>query len=366
MKRVLYFFVFFLIFTVTIGLLITSCSSDNSKLNIGAIIALSGPASNHVDVRDGMLIAVGEINKRGGINGRKINLVVRDSESDPDVGFRAFEDIEKEYKPIIYFSTLSSVSKAISPLAEKNRVVLMGLVVAAPDFTNDKEWTYRFYPTSEDEAKSVLFLTKYLNTKRLGILYQDEAYGISVSNKLEEKIKESGGIVTAEPFAVNDPDFSGAIERLMDVDAICIVGYASNIVLALERIRESGYTGKIIGTSAIASLAGHKPEVNGMYMVTPSIYNEDYRYVMELKEKYRSMYNRELTHYAATGYEAINLMTGLLQGEELSREGVRDILKKGFVFPCVFGDIEIKPGENDISTPLLPAYVEDNRIEYLQ
>lgn len=366
MKKKFHSFILISAIAVGICLVLTTCSSEKNKIKLGAIIALSGPASNHVDVRDGMLLAVEEVNKRGGINGEKIDLVVRDSESDPEVGLRAFEEIESEDRPIMYFSTLSSVSKAISPLAEKNKVILMGLVVAAPDFTENKEWTYRFYPTSEDEAKSVLFLTKYLKIKSLGILYQNEAYGISVSNKLAEKIKGSGGIVVSEPFNVKNPDLSGAIERLMDVDAVCMVGYASNIVLALRQLRESGYTGQLIGTSAISSLAGNKPEINGVYIATPSTYNEDYRYVMELKEKYKSRYDRELTHYAATGYEAINLMTGLLEGKELSREGVRAVLEKGFVFPCVFGDIEVIPGENDIHVPLFPAYVKDNKIEYLQ
>ncbi len=366
MKKKTFPFIFILSVAVGIGLFITACSPGNSKIKIGAILTLSGPGSNHVDVRDGMLLAVDEINKRGGINGRKINLVVRDSQSDPKAGLRAFEDIEQEDRPIMYFSTLTTVSKAISPLAEKNKVVLMGLVVSAPDFTKDKEWTYRFYPTTEDEAKSALFHTKYLKIKRLGIMYQDEPYGMSVKDKLEAKFTEKGGIVMAETFEVKNPDFSGAVERLVDTDAVCIVGYAGNMVLAIEKLKESGYAGKIIGTSGVAGLAESNPEINGIYIVTPSIYNENYRYVMELKEKFESRYNRELTHHVAIGYEAINLMTGLMEGKELSRESVKTVLEKGFVFPCVFGDIEVKPGGHDISTPLLPAYVKDNKIDYLR
>ncbi|MBN1572771.1 MAG: amino acid ABC transporter substrate-binding protein [Deltaproteobacteria bacterium] len=366
MKRKILFFIFMSTIMVEIGLIITTCSLENDKVELGAIIALSGSASNHVDVRDGMLLTVDEINKRGGINGRKISLVVRDSESDPKIGLKAFEDIEKQDRPIVYFSTLSTVSTAISPLAEKNKVVLMGLVVSAPDITKDKEWTYRFYPTSEDEANSALFLAKYLKVKRLGILYQDEVYGISIKEILEEKFREKGGIVAGEPFAVKNPDFSGAVERLMDVDAVCIIGYAGNMVPAIEKLRESGYTGKIIGTSGVAGLAETRPEINGVYIVTPSIYNEDYRYVMELKEKFESQYERELTHHVATGYEAIKLIAGLLEGKELSRENVRSVLEKGFVFPCVFGDIEVIPGENDAYVPLFPAYVKNNKIEYLQ
>jgi branched-chain amino acid transport system substrate-binding protein len=366
MKKVVCFIVTLLIVAVAISLLISSCSSEKSKVPIGAVIAVTGPASSHVDVRDGMILAVEEVNHRGGINGRKIDLVVRDSESNPDVGVEAFEDIEKREKPIIYFSTSSMVSKAISPLTEKNGVVLMGLVVSDTNFTRDREWTYRFYPTSEDEVLSISYLTRYLKIERLGILYQDEAYGISVKDLLEADFTGGGGVVVAESFNVTDPDYTGSIQRLMDIEAVCIIGYSGNIAPALKQLRELGYSGIVIGSSGFAGLVGEIPEVNDIYIAAPTIYDEDYRYVMELKEKYKSKYNREITHYAATGYEAIHLMSGLLTGEELSRENVRAVLERGFIFPCVFGTIEVKQGEHDIPTPLVPAYVNDNEIEYIK
>lgn len=366
MKRMNCPVLFPLFFAVTIAFLSSSCSPEKTKVTIGAIVALSGPASNHNEVRDGMLLAVDEINGRGGINGRKINLVVRDSESDPNVGVKAFEELENKERPILYFSTSSMVSTALSPLAEKNGVVLMGLVVSDPDFTEDKTWTYRFYTTSDDEVQSFCYLVKYLKIEKLGILYQDEAYGISVKNLLEADFIDEGGVVIAESFTVKDPDFTESIQRLMDTEAVCIVGYVGNIVPALKQLRESGYSGVIIGSSCFSGLVGDTPEMNGIYLAAPTIYDEGYRYGMELREKYESRYDREITHYAATGYEAVRLMAGLLTGEELSRENVRAVLERGFIFPCVFGVIEVKPGEHDIPTPLSPAHVMNNEIEYIR
>ena len=56
MKKRFFAFIFILSVAVGIGLLIVICSSENTRIKLGAILALSGPASNHVDVRDGMLL----------------------------------------------------------------------------------------------------------------------------------------------------------------------------------------------------------------------------------------------------------------------------------------------------------------------
>jgi len=75
---------------------------QKEKIQLGAIIAMSGPASHLVDVRDGMQMAVSEVNAWGGINGREMELIVRDSKSDPAEGIRAFENIEKENRLWVY------------------------------------------------------------------------------------------------------------------------------------------------------------------------------------------------------------------------------------------------------------------------
>jgi branched-chain amino acid transport system substrate-binding protein len=367
-QRVKKAFLPFIITALAIGIapFFTACSPDGGKVTFGAIIALTGPASDQVDVRDGMLLAVDEINKRGGINGRRIELIVKDSRSDPDEGEKAFKEIERKDKPLVYFSTSSAVSMAVSPLAEKSNVVLMGLVVAATDFTKDKTWTYRFFTTTQDETKTVLAIAKGLKIRTLGILYQDEVYGISVKELLEAEFNRLGGIVAAEPYSAADPDFSKAMEKLRTMEAVYVIGYTNNAEAALKKLRESHYSGVIIGSSAFSGLAGRVPEVNGVYVASPNIYNRDYRFAIELREKFEKRYRRNLTHQAATGYEAVNLIAGLLNGKELTRDEVKRVLDRGFVFPCVFGDIEVAPGQHDIPIPLFPTYVEDDRIEYLQ
>ncbi|MCJ2539810.1 MAG: ABC transporter substrate-binding protein, partial [Candidatus Thermoplasmatota archaeon] len=109
-------------------------------VKVGVVLPLTGPASFLVDIRDGMLLAVDEVNDDGGIDGRPLKLIVKDSESSPEAGLAAFERIEAKHKPAMYFSATSSVSNAIAPRAEELGVPLMGLVVSMTGFTEGREW----------------------------------------------------------------------------------------------------------------------------------------------------------------------------------------------------------------------------------
>jgi branched-chain amino acid transport system substrate-binding protein len=77
-------------------------AKEEGPIKIGAIISLSGSASHLTDVRDAMLLAVKEINFWGGVNGRKIELIVGDSEINPEEGQKAFSRIETEHHPVLY------------------------------------------------------------------------------------------------------------------------------------------------------------------------------------------------------------------------------------------------------------------------
>ena len=117
---------------------LTLRGGKKETIKIGAIISLSGPGSNLLDVRDGMILATDEVNSRGGVNGRAIELIIEDNKSNPSEGEKAFNRIEEIHHPLLYVSTLSSVSLALSSIAEQKEVVLVGLVVGNPNLIKEK------------------------------------------------------------------------------------------------------------------------------------------------------------------------------------------------------------------------------------
>ncbi|MBT3255346.1 MAG: amino acid ABC transporter substrate-binding protein [Deltaproteobacteria bacterium] len=338
---------------------------EKEKILIGAIISMSGPASHLVAVKDGMQMAISEVNSWGGINGREVELIVRDSKSDPAEGIRAFENIEKKNRPLFYVATNSSIAMGLAPLAEENEAVIAGLVVSASEFTQQNPWCYKYYTMPEDEARGILFILELLKVHKLGILYQDEEYGISVFSILKKGFEASGGTTIGVSFPVKNPDWQDEIGIIRDTEAVFVVGFVKNEEKAILALKEAKYPGHILGASGVTNLVS-SPEMDGVYVVAPLIYNRNFLFAREVKENFDARYEKALTHQAASGYDFVKLLAGLLEGREMTREGLRKLLAAGFIYPGIFGEIEVEAGTRDIIIPLHPARIVEGKIEFLK
>ena len=355
----------FLIIGVLALLIFTQLKKEET-IKICAIISLTGSASHLVDLRSGMLLAAQEINSRGGINRKKIELIVEDNKTNPEEGKKAFQRIETEHHPVLYISALSSPTMALAPLAEKNSVVLIGLVASSPELTRQNDWVFRYYVSAEGETEPILYILKDLKVRTLGILYQDEAYGISVYRSLKEGFEKAGGKVIGESFNPKKPDFKAKTKKLKNTEAIYTVGWVKPARQAIRQLKEDHYKGFILAASGNSGLAEKEPGLDGVYLAAPIIYNPAFLFAKEVKRKYEARYRKTFNHQAANGYDFIRLLAGLLEDQEISRKNVKNLLEQGFIYPGVFGDIDVKPGEHDIAFPLFPAKIVENGIKYLR
>lgn len=337
-----------------------------SPIQIGAILSITGAGDYiGVDVRDGMLLAIDDVNSQGGINGRKLELITEDSKTDPEEGKTGFNRLESEHHPDLYVSVLSLNCVALAPLAEENEVVLLGLAVTVPEFTEGKEWVFRYWNMTDDEVSPILSMLEEFGVKNLGILYSNEDYGISVLGLLKEEFEETDGTVKSEILEMDEANYREKIARLTDMEAIYIAGYSHHYENVYKQLREVDYQGYILGASGscwpyLVSI----PESNGVYVVAPKVYDHEFLFGKEVKEEYESTYGRSFTHFAANGYDAIKILANLLENKEVSRRAVKSSFDEGFIHPGIMGTIYIEPGNHDISFPLYPARIIDGELEY--
>jgi len=335
-------------------------------IKIGVTLPITGPAGNiGTQMRDGMQMAVDEINSRGGINGRAIELIIVDNETNLEKIKKDFLEIEETHVPLLYISTLSSQSTAVSPLAEENEVVLIALGATAPGVTKQKEWTYRYFPTAGDEVIPIIRMLKDFNVNNLGILYQDDEFGRSVLVAIETELKNDEGTISKESFAPDAVYYKDQIVKLQNEDAIVIIAWPEHVELILKQIRETDYQGHIIGSSDSATPSVfHMPEADGVYLATPIVYDSSFLFARTVSENFESRYNIPFDHWAANGYDLIRILDGLLENEELSRDNVKRILDEGFVYSGVFGSVDVLPGEHDISFLLFPSQVVNGELVF--
>jgi len=335
-------------------------------IKIGVTLSETGPAIGFdIEIRDGMLMAVDEINSRGGINGRPIELIIVDNETNQEKAKKDFLEIEETHAPLLYISSLSSITTVVSPLAEEHEVVLMAVYASATNLTVEKKWTYRYYPMSDVEAVVILRILDDLNVKGLGILYVNDEYGRDMSNKVATRFENSEGIVTKESFEPNAIDFKENIAKLQNTDAIFVAAFPNHLEIIYKQLHEANYSGELLSDSgaAVPSVL-NVPEVDGAYVVAPIIYDPGFLFARTVSDNFESRYNKEFGLTAANGYDIIRILGGLLQDEELSRDNVKRILDRGFSYSGVFGSVDVLPGEHDMSFPLFPSQVVDGKLVF--
>ena len=335
-------------------------------IKIGAILTATGNnATQGQYVRDGILLAVEEINKRGGVNGSRLEITFADSANDPKVAAEAFKNMEAALHPLLYISYASNVGAALAPLAEARRVVLMGLGTAAVDFTKGREWVFRYWPLGHAYIPPLLRILKDLQAKKLGIIYQNEEFGKEQQRLMTSGFAEAGGSVQVQSFEMKDTDFRQQIAALKDREAIYIAGSGTNLLNLTRQLREAGYQGHILAPVGGADPALFAlPEMSGVYVAAPIIHNPGYLYAREAGVRFLERYQRPFNQWAANGYDFIKLISGLLEERNISRKGVRDVLAGGFEYSGVFGHVRLRSGEHDLIYPLYPTQILNGTLTY--
>jgi branched-chain amino acid transport system substrate-binding protein len=312
-------------------------------------------------------LAIDEINSWGGINGSKLELIIEDSKTNPEEGKEAFKRIELKHQPLLYVSVLSSVSMAFASLPAENEVVLFGLLVSAPKFTQKNEWVFKYSPSPDVAVPTILSILQDLKVKRLGMLHLNDAYGQSFFELIKKGFEKTGGIVRNETFNLNSSDFKAQIVKLKDTEAIYSVGYPSHLKNVFKQLKEANYQGFILGeTTATNYIVRSIPEANGVYVSTPIIYNPNFLFAKKISQEYNAIYNNPFSYEAAIGYDFIKIFAGLIEGQEISRKNIKHILDQGFMYSGVMGNQELEPGEQEINIPLYPAQIQDSKIKFLR
>jgi len=369
-KRIIVRIVIMVVIVIVIAaavLFIRQVISTPESIKIGVILSLTGSGEVTAEAAQrGMLLAAREINSRRGINDIPIELIFGDSKSKADEVQNVFDSIEEKYKPLLYLSVTSSISTAASVLAEKQKVLLIALVATAPQLTQGKEWTFRYFATADIQSPRAIAKLASLRVNNLGILYLDDEFGRGLSSLVDEGFEASGGLVTRIPFETGS-DYSELISELIGTDAIYVIGFPTHTKAILQQLRVDDYQGYVLGSEgAQIPSVFTLPEAEGVYIFPPRVYDPNYLFSQELKEKFEAEYDTEFSYHAANGYDILHILAGLLEDEdrELSRDVVKNIFDKGFSYSGIFGSINLQPGQRDIVWPLYPAQIINGEVVY--
>ncbi|HWP13535.1 MAG TPA: ABC transporter substrate-binding protein, partial [Ramlibacter sp.] len=166
---------------------------SKSEITLGSIQDLSGPIAGFgKQVRLGMMLRVDEINEQGGINGRKLKLLVEDSAYDPKKAVLAAQKLVNQDKIFIMAGHIGTAQNlAAMPVQfEKNVINFFPVTAAREMYEPFHRLKYSFAATYYDQMRTALpKLVKDKGAKKVCTMYQDDEFGLEVVRGAEAGLK---------------------------------------------------------------------------------------------------------------------------------------------------------------------------------
>ena len=295
---------------------------SKTEIVVGTMQDLSGPiAVLGKPVQNGMILRTEQANAAGGINGRKLKLLVEDMGYDPKKAVLAAQKLVSQDKVFAMIGTLGSPpSLATMPLIlDKGVLHLFPITAHHGNFDPFHKLKFALatpYPASTKAG--LLEMIRQKGSKRVAILYQDDEYGLEVLRGTESALKDVNvPLVEKTSYKRGATDFSSQMQRIKaaNPDLIVLGTIVRETIGAMAVARQLGYNGEFFGSQAAympaVAKAGGKA-VEGLYAVTetPNPYRDDPKNPKLLNEwldAYKARFNEDADLYSVIGWMIMDI-----------------------------------------------------------
>jgi branched-chain amino acid transport system substrate-binding protein len=291
-----------------------------NEIVIGTAQDLSGPIVNFSKAAvNGMRMRVDEVNAAGGVNGRKLRLVVEDHGYDPKKAVLAAQKMVQQDK---IFASLGSIGTATAMAAMgfylDNKVAhLFPLSGAREMFEPTAPLKFSFAAPYFDQIRAgIKRLVSEKGLKKVCTVYQDDDFGLEVMRGAEAGLKDIGqAYAERTTYKRGATDFASQVAKMKEAgcDGVVMGTIIRETIGVIGTARKLDWNPVFVGTTASYSEIIHKlggAAVNGFYSTCTvnNPYADDANpKVREWFAAYKSKYNEDPTVFSAYGWQIINL-----------------------------------------------------------
>ena len=245
----------------TVGLalalaLTTGATAQQTSYKFGLAMPLTGGQATYGnDQVKAAEWAVDEINKKGGINGKKLEMIVLDTQADPQVGIQAVNRMISVDKVAVFVTAWSGVVKAVAPIANDNKVVELSVGANSPDISQLGDYVYTTFPLADVDIRAVAnYSAKDMGKKKAAVLFINNETGIGSATVYRDTFTKAGGQVVAyEAYDQKATDFTGPLLKIRaaNPEIIHLQGLVAESPQVIAQARQLGITVPITSYSGI-------------------------------------------------------------------------------------------------------------------
>ena len=299
----------------------TGKTNDENVLKIGGIGPTTGGAALYGNaVKNGMQLAVDEINAAGGINGMKIEMNFQDDTHDAEKALNAYNNLKDWGMQILVGTVTSAPCIAVQAQAGTDGMFLLTPSGSALEAIEAATAFRVCFSDPNQGVASADYIAENGLSKKIAVIYNSsDAYSSGIYEKFASEAETKGlEIVAAESFT-NDSnqDFSAQIQKIKTsgADLVFLPIYAQEASLVLQQANKAGLTTKFFGCDGLDGILNIEnfdtKLAEGVMLLTPFAKDGKDEATKKFVAAYREKYNNDDTYliqFAADAYDAVYIV----------------------------------------------------------
>lgn len=353
-----------------------SCGKkSDDTIKVGQYCSLTGSeATFGISSDNGMKLAVEEINSKGGVLGKKIELITEDNQGKTNETQTVVEKLINRDKVVAVIGEVaSSRSKVGAPICQRNHIPMITPASTNPEVTAIGDYIFRVCFIDPFQATVMSkFIMNSMKLKKIALLVdQKNAYSTGLAENFKRIFTGMGGeIVEEQKYSAGDKDFKAQLTSIKakNPEGLFIPGYYTDVGLIAIQAREIGITQPLFGSDGWESEklteGKAKDALEACFFSTHVSTENPDPDVQNFIKKYREKFKMEPDAMSFLGYDAgMLLFDAIKRAGTTSGDKVRDELAKTKDFKGVTGSITIND-KRDAVKPAVILQIKDGKFKY--
>lgn len=369
-------------FAAPVAVVLAGCLAGvcQNTVRVGIVLPLTGSQAAFGEaLKSGYFIALDEINAKGGVLGKKLELDFYDDQSKPDQAVQGVSKLVDQDHALLLIGSFSSEStKALIPAVILRQVPLIIPAANADNVMESKSpWVFRICAGAADYARTTLAFLKANGAPRtIAIVYENTNFGQAGMNAMSTAASAAGmKVVAVESYEAKSPDYRAVLQRVKQAnpDVIYFCSYLLDATTLMRQSQEIDlnpryYTSAGTGFATVefptAKGAGRNAEYT--FSVTQWLPTVPWAGSREFDAEYFKRYNIHPTHHPMFAYEALEVAArAISDAKSLDSGRVRDAIRNLNLRMTPFGPIKFDAiGQNQHTVMVTQVQSGQYRIVY--
>jgi branched-chain amino acid transport system substrate-binding protein len=355
---------------------VSACNKSSSDIPVGAFLSLSGKESTYgADTKDGIELALAEVNKAGGIKGKKVRIIYEDDKStSQEAAIKVRQLIDRDKVVAILGEVASSRSLAGGIVANTKKVPMITPSSTAVEVTKDREYVFRSCFTDAQQGEvAARFAIDTLKKKNLAILFAaQDNYSSGLAKSFKEHAQKLGANIVAEKgYDASETQYKTLLSAIKQAnpDLVFVPVYYNDMIQIARQSSEVGITGNMIlggdGWDSQDLLDQSEGKLEGAHFTNHYAPDVPWPNAQQFLKSYKEQYKRTPISLSAQGYDAAKLLFDAMnRATELSPEAVKVAISQTKDFAGATGNLTIDKDHN-VNKPVVVVKIKGKAFTYV-